>query len=262
MIVTRLMGGLGNIMFQMSAGYTLAKENGAKFYWRGVPESTHPSALGVDFRRLILAPGMAYECENISVPLRFYNEPDLNPVPDAILSNIKAGQAYLFTGYFQNHRYCSRDSIQALFDFAANPLPDPEPSYFLQVRRGDYLTAGGGLHNLNLQDCYFPRALKIAGERYPGALTLVVSDDIPWCQDWEPLKDRRVQFIEENAEFSMRVMHHASLGGIISNSSFGWWGLYSNMERPLHILPDRWFSRGNYYIDGYYYPGSEIFTTK
>jgi hypothetical protein len=256
MIVTRLMGGLGNIMFQMAAGYTLAQENNAKFYWTGIPASDHPSAQGVDYRHHILAPAMRYEYKNIGAYLRPYGEHNLRPVPDNVLHNIRSGNNYIFTGYFQNYRYCSKESIAALFDFAENPLKDPEPSYFLQVRRGDYLIAGGGLHNLNLQDNYFPRALAAARTRYPAALTLVLSDDIAWCQDWEPLKDRRVQYIDADAAVSMRVMHHASLGGIISNSSFGWWGLYSNRERPLHILPDRWFNN-SYYIDGYYYPGSK-----
>lgn len=250
MILVGLAGGLGNIMFQLSAGYSIAKERDAVFRWRGNPSSSHTSARGVDYRRGILAPAMNYEPHDPSVSVSVIIENLLHPIDTDL---IKQGNNYLLAGYLQNYRYCSRDSIRALFDFADNPLPDAEPSYFLQVRRGDYLRSR--LHNLNLQDGYFQQALKIASERHPGALTLVLSDDIPWCQDWEPLKDMRVQFIEENAEVSMRIMHHASIGGITSNSSFGWWGLYSNLERPLHILPDRWLNDDRYYTKGYYYPG-------
>jgi hypothetical protein len=194
---------------------------------------------------------MQYELQDYTLAVQMINERLLHPIPEG---SFRAAENYMLNGYFQNYRYCSPESVAALFDFADNPLKDAEPAYFLQVRRRDYLRSG--LHNLNLHEGYFPRALEIAASRYPSALTLVLSDDIAWCQDWEPLKDRRVQYINDDAAVSMRIMHHASLGGISSNSSFGWWGLYSNRERPLHILPDRWYNDGQYYMDGYYYADS------
>ena len=51
-------------------------------------------------------------------------------------------------------------------------------------------------------------------------------------------------------------MSQCKYGGIGVNSSFSWWGLYLNTNRPYLILPSKWFNESNQYIGGFYFPNS------
>jgi hypothetical protein len=53
-------------------------------------------------------------------------------------------------------------------------------------------------------------------------------------------------------------MKQCQIGGIGANSSFSWWGLYLNTNRPHLIIPDRWYPHNDYPHFNYGFDGAKI----
>ena len=127
---------------------------------------------------------------------------------------------------------------------------------FIHIRRSDYVKRPEYHYNLSLD--YFEEALSY----FKDEPVLVFSDDIEWCKEQEMFAPDRFSFSETgdrlplNSFLSNQHYTEGALipyydlclmtlcnGGIISNSSFGWWGawLQSNRTRPI-ICPakDKW----------------------
>ncbi len=45
--------------------------------------------------------------------------------------------------------------------------------------------------------------------------------------------------VSENELDSLYLMSKCQLGGVASNSTFSWWGLYLNLDRPNLIIPSK-----------------------
>ena len=98
-------------------------------------------------------------------------------------------------------------------------------------------------------------------EQFNSNLIYVFYNDIPWCEDWDILKDKRCVFVKENEVDSLAIMAQCGKGGIAANSSFSWWGLYLNTNREKLIFVFRFFPHNtdtNYAtpIDYYFYKSS------
>lgn len=128
---------------------------------------------------------------------------------------------------------------------------------FLHVRRGDFVKKPQHHYNLPLE--YFGEALSHFNRNIP---VLVFSDDIEWCKSQSLFEPDRFYFSEtderlpNNAFIRNQGYEQSALipyndlclmslcdGGIISNSSFSWWGawLQQNRTRPI-VCPnkDKW----------------------
>ena len=121
----------------------------------------------------------------------------------------------------------------------------------LHIRRGDYTLAAEG--NIALPFDYYERAIRLMRERFAEPVFFVFSDDIAYARAKMPV-DLRAIFVDHNDEFSaqddlrlMAACHHH----VIANSSFSWWGSWLN-PRPdkVVIAPKYWKLKANtYYPD-------------
>lgn len=102
------------------------------------------------------------------------------------------------------------------------------------MRRGDYV--GNKHHELDLSN-YYEKAIQHIGK----GIAYIVSNDMEWCKNWDFLKSIPHRFVEENEVDTLIIMSKCSLGGITANSSYSWWGLYLNTDRPNLIIPGKWF---------------------
>lgn len=235
MLVPYFQGGLGNMMFQYGATYSVAKQTGHDFGVFDIPRPPLKHSCA-NYKESIFLGWEKYKTsQRTSIPIQ---EKDFN------LERVKStSNSTLFTlkGYFQHEKYLRpcKDEVVRLFDLSLDRATekkyhDLQESCFLQVRRGDYV--GNTYHELNLENFY-----KRATERVPGAVFYVVSNDLPWCEDWSFLKDLRCRFVKEDEVTCLRLMSRCGLGGISANSSFGWWGLYLNTARKHLYLPEKWY---------------------
>ena len=277
MVITNLIGGLGNQMFQYAVGRALSLRHGvplrldiSDFSWYGLHQGfelrrifncTEEIATKVDrrrvlgwqffpgFRRLLLKPRMA-----VFRSKGFVVEPYLRYWEG--IENIPSN-CYI-TGYWQSERYFSEFSHQIRRDFSFyTPLSSENDELVnkinhltavsLHVRRGDFVnnpttTAAHGL----CSPSYYQMAIQYIAYRVSQPYFFIFSDDIAWVKENLEI-GFPCQYVDHNqgAESynDMRLMslcqHH-----IIANSSFSWWGAWLNpSEEKIVVAPKRWFAK-------------------
>jgi hypothetical protein len=105
-------------------------------------------------------------------------------------------------------------------DFRAHDWHD---TFFLHVRRGDYLHPLNRHHCVDLME-YYRHCLKAFGD----ATCFVVSDDMEWCMESLPeLLQKRIWCSPDMSDAeTLHWMSKCQRGGICANSSFSWWAAY------------------------------------
>jgi Glycosyl transferase family 11 len=269
-IVVKLMGGLGNQMFQYALGRRLAHE-------RGVP-------LKLDLTWFSDAPNMSadtireYALDGWRIHASIANAADLSSIPgrDGLLARLGFARsravreqgfgfdaevlrvpsnAYL-NGYWQSERYFKaiRDVLMRDFTLAAPPcshvaqllpqLRELRPTA-IHVRRGDYAhnRVTNAFHGLCSIEYYKEAARRIA-ERIPEPAFLVFSDDLDWVKEnlrlgWPTSYVQHDDACSPHQDMWVmsRCSHH-----IIANSSFSWWGAWlCPSDEKIVIAPKQWF---------------------
>lgn len=238
MIVVKLQGGLGNQMFQYSAGKALALNNNlyldVSFY--NNQHGITPRKYGLDiFPNLN---GQIYSGHQNGMPFIKINEPQIfEPLSSYIDKNV-----YL-DGYFQTEKYFKNVSNSLKNDFApakdiSEKLIAKYPSVIqnsvsLHVRRTDYLKASH-VHHVQSIDYYYD-GLKAVGKFDH---LYIFSDDIEWCK--ENLKIPRTTYVEGNSDVEDLWIMSMCKNHIIANSSFSWWGAWLSESKKV-IAPKNWF---------------------
>jgi hypothetical protein len=274
MIVTRLMGGLGNQMFQYAAGWALARRLGSELFvdrtWleSEVQLFTTSRYYELDAFRLqarFASPELVSTLEQRSNNrlnglrrrLGFAASPvvlrEAGHTFDARFGEI-SGEA-LLVGYWQSEKYFAlcADEIRSEFELIDAPSDRSKElieqmratnSLSLHVRRGDYVSneATGRFHGVMPID-YYRIAAQTVVERVGPAEIFVFSDDIAWCKRELEIPGQRLHYVDHNTRGSddMRLMsscrHH-----ILANSSFSWWGAWLNPDPgKVVVAPARWF---------------------
>lgn len=272
MIIIKLLGGLGNQLFQYAVARGLALIHNTDLFLdiSGYSSSIlRKYELGVfNINASIASPDiLKYVPFSISdacylnirhvfsgnIKIQYFKEKnfafqkEILSLPDNI---------YL-DGYWQSEKYFSffEGILRKELSFASQPsIINQEHlerikrcnSVSVHIRRGDYISNRKtmDIHGFLGTD-YYARALNLVKEKITGPTIFVFSDDIDWAI--ENFKtDLPTHFIDhnrkENAYEDLRLMctckHH-----IIANSSFSWWGawLCKNPDKVI-IAPKRWFN--------------------
>ena len=277
MVITHLIGGLGNQMFQYAAGRAVSLERGVSlsldisgfanyglhqgFELQRIFNCTAEIANEADvrgilgwqssprIRQLLSRQNMAvFRREGFVVEPHFHYWQGIKSVPR---------DCYL-TGYWQSEQYFLEAAAQIRADFTFKlPLDNQNielakqinavNAVSLHVRRGDYAnipetTATHGLCSLD----YYRAAIRHIAEQVQQPHFFVFSDDIAWVKNNLSI-DFPCQYVDHNqgAESynDMRLMsmcrHH-----IIANSSFSWWGAWLNPNvNKIVVAPSRWFAK-------------------
>ena len=249
-ITNLVIGGVGNQMFEIATGYSLAKELGFKYVLcdaNFVPIGGQGNNLPYYKDNLYKKFTFCQSVENF-MP---YMAKKYSYYP--LLTDLSGAQTSIcLLGYYQSEQNFikHRDEIRALFTpdegysnwlletgFEYTELLEDHDYVFIGVRRGDYLKSPT-IHN----PCgmvYYQKAMKLL----PATRYYIATDDIEWC---------RRNFIGEQYVFfdiSMKndIVQLAAMTlfkkYIISNSSFYWWGSYLSMYKdPVVVAPDKWVS--------------------
>lgn len=270
MIFVRLVGGLGNQLFQYACARAVALRCGAE--------------LVLDLRELVQPAAHAvYGLDQFATHARIGQPKELPPARGRILpyalwraglmrprflrerglglnSAVLAARdnTYLH-GYFQSEGYF-RDVTAALREELriVTPISDENRHWFdrivqddravsLHVRRGDYVaTATGQALHGSCDAGYYARAVTKIRERLGRSpVFYVFSDDPGWARQHLDLGAEMIVLSHNPATAAvedMRLMgacrHH-----VIANSTFSWWGAWRNPSPgKLVIAPQRWFS--------------------
>lgn len=273
MIVTRLIGGLGNQMFQYAAGLGLASRLSAelvvdKTWLEG--EGQHyttprqyelgPFCLEERFASPRLVERFLRRGEGGLSRLRArtkiapatvlrQQEPAFDTRFETLTGDV------LLVGYWQSEKYFAdcAEAIRAAFALKNEPSQrnrdlitqlNATNSLSLHVRRGDYASheETGRFHGL-MPVSYYREAVELVTEKAGRVEIFVFSDDIDWCKHELEIPGQTLHFVDHNTRGSedMRLMsccrHH-----ILANSSFSWWGAWLNPDpEKIVVAPARWF---------------------
>lgn len=278
MIISHIIGGLGNQMFQYALGRSRSLTIGTPlrlhvsdfagyglhqgFQLGHVFDCDFPLASDGDVRTLLGWRGYRL-CRRVLMHsraaalrgTRFVVEPHFDYWPGI---SETGGDCYL-AGYWQSEKYFRHleKVIRSDFTFRV-PLAGQNNEWALRignaravslhVRRGDYASNPRTLavHGLCPPD-YYNSAIDFVTRRIESPEFFVFSDDIPWVREHLYIT-HPCHYIDHNkggdSHNDMRLMslcrHH-----IIANSSFSWWGAWLNSRSDkIVIAPQRWFANG------------------
>lgn len=276
MIISAIIGGLGNQMFQYAMGRSLSIKCASSlhldisefeyyklhqgFELRRVFNLAIPVATETDIQRVLgwqSLPGVKkfLRLSEFSVLRRkeFISEPHFHYWAE--VSDIPSS-CYL-AGYWQSEKYFQShiSAIRSDFTFAQPLLGQNADiareisgvcAVSLHVRRGDYVSNSitKATHGVCSVD-YYRAAIRHFSTNVLNPVFFIFSDDIQWVKDNLKLEST-CRYIDHNTgtdSFNdMRLMslcaHH-----IIANSSFSWWGAWLNPSpQKIVIAPQKWFA--------------------
>lgn len=267
-IISHLMGGLGNQMFQYAAGRRIQVESGGElsvffedgyrlairsysldafqiFAKKASPKDL--AAVGPERRlrrRIKLLLNMPIEKSVVREKQTFVYDPSLVDIKTDV---------YLI-GSWQSYKYVDAIRAQLMFDFRLKEKSDTIQSAWstvakttcpvsMHIRRGDYANKASGFSILPLD--YYKSALEFLRSKLGAFEVFVFTDDPEWAKGnlqeliapnpMTVVSNPELKDFEELTLMSM-CRHH-----IIANSSFSWWAAWLN-DDPAKIVtaPRRW----------------------
>lgn len=278
MIIVKLMGGLGNQMFQYAAAKALAERHGVSLKIDLSFLNDRTEKENFTFREFELAcfdiPIEIATNEDLSIfksKNRFFSSiMDLLGISIPILYHEKSlnydksfmqlPKETLLIGYFQSEKYFVHIRPLILENFKwISPVSDinfgliesfeSTNSVSIHIRRGDFVNNDviNSVHGLCDID-YYKSAISYINLNIDNPFFFIFSDDINWAKKmFENMSS--VIFISHNvgkeSYWDMRLMSYCK-NNIIANSSFSWWGAWLNLNKlKIVIAPKIWFNDHN-----------------
>lgn len=266
----KIIGGLGNQMFQYATAFAIAKRTNQNLVVDisdAVSYKTHPlrlTALSCSceyeyksnyFEKYIYSTIIPYSIRKL-IFCRHYIENGLSY--DDTIDTKSINKKII--GYFQTEKYFKEFRGELISEFKPREAFSEYQSEILNlikqqsccsihIRRGDYISnvSANNTHGVCNSE-YFKKAIKYlenSGVVKPGIALFVFSDDIEWCKEniSFPYKTIFVKGDEEKVELDMWLMSFCD-HNIISNSSFSWWGAWLNENAEKYVIaPSQWFRK-------------------
>lgn len=277
MIVTNIVGGLGNQMFQYAVGRSLSLMHKVPLRLDIGEFSRHAIHQGFELDHVFSLPVGLADAEDLRAILgwqssrfamRLLTRPEAHILRSRQLivephfqyfSGItEVPSSCYLKGYWQSERYFSAvaDLIRDDFTFSsplaganiqiANKIAGVN-AVSLHVRRGDYVNNQNTLsvHGVCSLD-YYVRAIAYIAQRVTDPVFFIFSDDLDWVRGTLRM-EYPCHYVCNNrggeSYNDMRLMsfckHH-----VIANSSFSWWGAWLNPSHTkIVVAPKQWFAR-------------------
>ena len=278
LIIVKLIGGLGNQMFQYALGRYLAMKNNStlKLDIQGFKNyklrnydlncfniqeniATSKDLLGVSLPsdRFIRKLGKYVEMRITGFQQIQYIKEQNSDFQPEILS---LGDNVYLEGYWQSEKYFSdiKNIIQKEFDFV-DPLTSTSQdlaeriqnceAVSLHVRRGDYVSdpKTNNVHGVCEVE-YYCSAISMINKEVDSPHYFIFSDDPEWaCSNIKP--NAPTTYVKNNEclkDYEDMYLMSMCKHNIIANSSFSWWGAWLNKNPgKIVIAPKKWFNLKN-----------------
>ncbi len=252
MIIVRIIGGLGNQMFQYAYAKSLQKRGYrvkidiSKFKRYKLHGGYHLDKYAIDLEtsstvtNILSKMGFRKSYKEKSL---LFDETFLNPPKNSYIK-----------GYFQTEKYFTdvkatlskqfslQNGLSKSTDKYKNLIENTVNSCSLHIRRGDFISnkKANKVHGTCDLD-YYKRAIEFLESQYKNIHFFIFSDDIKWTK--KHLKLENKTFVEHKT-IPHEDLYLMSLCrfNITANSSFSWWGAWlNNNENKVVIAPKKWF---------------------
>jgi len=261
MVITKLMGGLSNQMFQYAIGRSLACKNQAELKldisWfdnhtkrkygllafniiEGFASQNEVAKFKKKGIGKLIERFKPYYKRSI-VRERYYSNKNMSKISNNV---------YL-EGYWQNEKYFKdaegiirkeftlKNKLKNFNNTLKQKITNVN-SVSLHIRRTDYVTTKKHV----FWQCplsYYYMAIKKIAENYNNLYIFVFSDDIEWAKDNLKI-NFPVNFIEGNKDYQDLTLMSLCKHNVIANSSFSWWGAWlNNNPNKIVVAPKKWF---------------------
>jgi len=277
MIISEIIGGLGNQMFQYAVGRALSLSMGSEFLLDLRKFKYYSLHNGFEIDRIFSAPVAVASEKEISdligwrdnyIARKFYKKISFNNFFESSLKieptfgywdgiNNSNKSKYL-SGYWQSEKYFKEFENTLRKDFSFQIPLDNENSEIasrisdsqavsIHVRRGDYLTDVRTSKIMSVCNVeYYHKAIKNITELVENPEFYIFSDDIEWSQN-NLIIPFPTYYITNNYGAKCYVdMQLMSLckHQIIANSTFSWWAAWLNPNKNKKVVaPNSWFRK-------------------
>ncbi|MEK7636842.1 MAG: alpha-1,2-fucosyltransferase [Patescibacteria group bacterium] len=275
MIISHIIGGTGNQMFQYAVGRALALRLGTEVKVDVTEFARYPLRT-YDLHKFNVHTAKASAQEFLTLRGQINQGPSSRLLQRLLPRIYRTKTGYykergftfdtnvlnlpdntLLEGFWQSEKYFTDVADTIRQDFMTTEPLDPVNQHLydqikgtmaiaVHVRRGDYVTNSvtNAFHGTTPLE-YYRAAVQKMTAYVPQATFFVFSDDHPWVQ--QNLKfNAPTVFVTANdasrSHFDLHLMracqHH-----VLANSSFSWWGAWLAEHPTQHVIaPARWFA--------------------
>ena len=260
-ITVRLMGGLGNQIFQYVFGRQIAADNGMELYLdtssylRDKKRRYSLDWFNIKAKKLNSIDSLYYN-------IQYYIFVKLGRKSKKLVTEkrifchdeiVTKGSSYCI-GYWINEDYFKRIKQELVDTFnyqgqfteqVKNIIAEVKysESVAVHVRRGDYLTNGNDATYITQGKKYYDEARKYIESKKNNLKFFVFSDDIDWCK--ENLGWQDAIFIDDSITdddiVQFEIMKNCR-NFIIGNSTYSWWAAWlARNDDRICIAPSKWY---------------------
>lgn len=280
MIVVKIMGGLGNQLFQYAFGMALAEKNKINVRYDlsffddqlerhdYTPRKLSLSSFGLEIAEITKLELINFQ--RVINPITFYDKVykllsrkkyhiENGPHYESEVSNLK-NNTYC-EGYFQDERYFANISrkIRLIFTIKSEDIETNEEilklnneivsseSICIHIRRGDYITnpINYKIFGELSKEFYLKAINHIESKTKSKTKKFLFSNDIEWCK--RTFSENQDITIVNNKLSGLNGITHFWLMSkckhfVIANSSFSWWAAWlADYPNKIICRPDPWF---------------------
>jgi len=156
---------------------------------------------------------------------------------------------FVETDFYQSEKYFLPDFVCSIkmkaqylreADIFLRSISDDFKKVFVHVRRGDYINeVFMNERGIDLPKAYFKKAIELIKQEVQNPFFIFLTDDPSYCSDcFEELENKTISMNSMFVDFAIMMLCDA---GIISNSSFSWWGAYLMKSKGRLIAPRYWY---------------------
>lgn len=246
-VICRLSGRLGNILFQIATSRYYATTNGMDIVYYFINENNS------DYKYFKKANINSILNEPINI-LTKEKALSLNKLPTVIEKEISSityskipyyqGKNIHIIGNRQSEKYFKKDFAINMFNFSdidkiiERLYGNLSELTAIHIRRTDYIYPKRHYRSITEED------VNLIVEKFPENKYIIFSDDIEWCKE----KFKKYDFIyppKNDSNYDDSLIEFAAIRNcknkIISNSTFAWWASYTSDNNGITVYKKPWF---------------------
>jgi hypothetical protein len=261
MIISKIIGGLGNQMFQYAIAKAVEVKKSDTFKLDITAYKTYKLHNGYRLNKFNIDENIANkeEIENFkgknNLINKVLNKFNLNKIVykekerTIYDKNVFCKDNIYLDGYWQNEKYFIDIRDEILKDFTPKEKNTIEVDKYLEkinsvnsvsihIRRGDYANHPEiGILDIS----YYKNAIKYICTKVEKPIFYIFSNDLKWCEKNFDFIENKFFINDTKTEIEDMTLMKNCKHNILANSSFSWWSAWLNIyKEKIVIAPKKW----------------------